>query len=67
MKNPSLAVGILIGFAAFCCLAVSSQSTPKAAPVAVNEGKARAVLTEGSIRFELPLAAPAGVGKRAVA
>ena len=67
MNNSSLAAGILIGLAVFGVQVVSSQSAPKAGTIAVNEAKAHAVLAEDSIRFELPLTAPAVTGKRAVA
>jgi hypothetical protein len=67
MTNRLLVAGFCIGLAFFGVHAVTAQTAPNAGPAAVNEAKARAVLTQDSIRFELPLTAPAVTGERAVA
>jgi len=67
MTNRLLVAGFSIGLAFFGVHAVTAQTAPNAGPAAVNEAKARAVLAQDSIRFELPLTAPAVTGERAVA
>jgi hypothetical protein len=67
MKNPLLTAGLLIGLALFCGIAVPAQSALKAGPVAVSDVKARAILADGSIRFELLLPGPAVADERVVA
>ncbi|MGD0789656.1 MAG: hypothetical protein ABR898_16905, partial [Terracidiphilus sp.] len=67
MNIRLLAVGFWAALALFGGQAVPAQTARKAESIAVNELKARAVLAEGSIRFVLPLNAPAGAGERAVA
>ena len=67
MKNRLLFVGLWTGLALLGGQFVAAQTAFKAEPIAVNEAKARAVLAEDSIRFNLPLNAPAGAGERAVA
>jgi hypothetical protein len=67
MRNRLLFVGLWTGLALLGGQVVPAQTAFKLEPIAVNEAKARAVLAEGSIRFSLPLNAPAGAGERAVA
>jgi hypothetical protein len=67
MTNRLLAAGFWIGLAFFSVHAVTAQTSPNAGPAAVNEAKASAALAQDSIRFELPLIAPAIAGERAVA
>ncbi|MGA3159863.1 MAG: alpha-2-macroglobulin family protein [Terracidiphilus sp.] len=67
MTNRLLAVGLWTGLALLSGQSVPAQTTLKTAPIAVNESRARAILAEGTIRFELPLTSPAVTGERAVA
>jgi hypothetical protein len=67
MTNRMLAVGLWAGLALAGGQAVSAQTTPKTDSVGVNEARARAIMGEGSIRFELPLTGPAVAGEHAVA
>jgi len=67
MTNRLLAAGFWIGLAFFGVHAVTAQTSPNAGPAAVSEAKARAILAQDSIRFELPLTVPAIPGEQAVA
>ena len=67
MTNRLLVAGLWAGLALVGGQAVSAQTTLKAESFGVNEARARAILGEGSIRFELPLSSPAVAGERAVA
>src|ERR1017187_9560837 len=67
MKNLFLAAGFAIGLAVSGGQVVSSQGATKVGSIAVNEAKARAILADGSIRFDLPLTGPAVAGERLVA
>jgi hypothetical protein len=67
MTNRLLVVGLWTGLALFGGQNVSARIAPKTEPIAVNEATARAILGEGSIRFELPLTSPSVAGERATA
>jgi hypothetical protein len=67
MTNRLLVAGFWIGLAFFGVHAVTAQTSPNASHAAVIESQARAVLAQDSIRFELPLAARAVAGERAIA
>jgi hypothetical protein len=67
MTKRLLIAGLWTGLALFGGQAVSAQTALKTAPIAVNEARARAILGDSSIRFELPLSSPAVTGERATA
>jgi hypothetical protein len=67
MKNLFLTAGFVIGLAVSGGQVVSSQGATKVGSIVVNEARARAILADGSIRFELPLTGPAVAGERLVA
>jgi hypothetical protein len=67
MTNRLLAVGLWAGLALLGGQAVAAQSALKTEAIGVNEARSRAILGEGSIRFELPLISPAVARERAVA
>jgi alpha-D-ribose 1-methylphosphonate 5-triphosphate synthase subunit PhnH len=67
MTNRLLAVGLWTGLAIISGQTVSAQTTMKTESAAVNEARARAILGEGTIRFELPLTSPSVAGERAAA
>jgi hypothetical protein len=67
MTNRLHIVGLWAGLALLGSQTVCAQTEMKTEPTAVNEAKARAILAEGSIRFELPLTSPAVAGEHVIA
>lgn len=67
MTNRLLVVGLWAGLALVGGRAVCAQTALKNDSIAVNEARARAVLAENSIRFEMPLISPSVAGEHVTA
>jgi len=67
MKNRLLLVVLWTGLALLGGQTVCAQTALRTEPAVVNEARARAILGEGSIRFELPLTGTAAAGEHVIA